>query len=178
MRLSPRTAFLLAPILGELTIQGVAWGRGPGVEKFEEGLAGVQMMLSTLPMHGGGSSPWVLLAFPLFCIFSWELLEFTRDREPVKRLASGKIRPRAISIGAVRRLFGLVAGTVGMLILNFFMGMAVIVLVGAIGIAFSPGETGMQALFAAIGIAYPVPLGFVVVWAYRSIARPPVGLAG
>lgn len=178
MRLSPRTAFLLAPFLGELTIQGVAWGRGPGVENFEEGLAGVQMMLSTLPMHGGGSSPWVLLVFPLFCVFSWELLEFTRDREPLKRLTSGKIHPRAISTGAVRRLFGLFAGTVGMLILNFFMGMAAIVLVGAIGIAFSPGETGMQTLFAAIGIAYPVPLGFVVVWGYRSISMPLIGHAG
>ena len=178
MRLSPRSAFLLAPLLGELTIQGVAWGRGPGMANFEEGLAGVQMMLSTLPMHGGGSSPWVLLAFPLFCVFSWELLEFMRDREPVRRLASGNINPRVLSTGAVRRLFGLVAGTFGMLILNFFMGMAAIVLVGAIGIAFSPGETGMQALFAVIGIAYPVPLGFVVVGAYRTISMPPIGQAG
>ena len=65
-----------------------------------------------------------------------------------------------------------------MLILNFFMGMAAIVLVGAIGIAVSPGETGMETLFAVIGIAYPVPLGFVVVWAYRSISMPPIGQAG
>lgn len=173
MALSPRTSFLLAPFLGEIAIQGVAWGRGLGVEKFEEGLAGVQMMLSTLPVHGEGGYPWILFAFPVFCVFVWELLEFVRDREPLKRLSSGKVALPAVAAGAARRLFGLVAGLLGMLVVNFALGMAAIVLVGAIGIAISPGEAGKHILFAAIGIAYPIPLGFIVVWAYRSISPPP-----
>lgn len=177
MALSPRTTFLLAPFLAALAIQGFAWGwaRGLGGEKFEEGLAGVQMMLSTLPVHGDGGYPWILFAFPVFCIFSSDFLEFMRDREPLKRLSSGQVALPAIAAGATRRLFGLVTGLLGMLVVNFALGMAAIVLVGAIGIAFSPGEAGMQVLFAAIGVAYPIPLGFVVVWAYRSISRPSHG---
>ncbi|MDH5558408.1 MAG: hypothetical protein OEZ03_13735 [Alphaproteobacteria bacterium] len=171
MTLSPRTVFLLAPILGEVMIQAVTWGRALGTEKFEEGLAGVQMMLSTLPLHSGGEHPWILLTFPIFCIFSWELLEFIRDREPLTRLSGGRVSLPLVATGGVRRLSGFLAGFLGMLVVNFALGMATIVLVGAIGIAMAPGGAGEQILFTAIGIAYPLPLGFFVVWAYRSILR-------
>jgi hypothetical protein len=166
--LSPRSTFLLAPFLGELVLQGLVWGRGAWPERFEDGLAGVQMMMSPLPGHGDDSQPWILFLFPLLCLFAWELLEVVRDRMPLRRLLGGGVALSGVAKGVGRRLLGLLAGYIGLLVLNFALGMAAITLVGAIGVAMSPGEAGMQFLFVVIGIAYPLPLGFLVVWAYRS----------
>jgi len=178
MVLSARTAFLLAPFLGELAIQGIVWHQERGATSFEDGIAGVQMVMSAIPVHGGIANPLILAVFPVSCVLSWELLEIMRDHAPLGRLFGGKADWAAIVTGAVRRLFGLAVGTIGMLTLNVFFGLFAMMLLGAVTYMAFPDSAGAKLMAAIVGIAYPIPLGFLVLWAYRRISRPSGGRDG
>lgn len=167
-RLSPTNVCLLALALAIVVAQAIAFWRGLAVPRFEDGLIGIRLLFSTLPVHGKDGDPWVLLSFPVLCILSWELLETVRDRGRLLRLRKGIARPATIARSLGQRAIGMALAIVGGVLFNFGLGILAILLFAASNALFAPAEMGQAIFPVVVGIVYPLPLGFFAIWAYLS----------